>query len=124
MAKDGDKLSRKAAKLGLSRRRRHIFICHDTDKCNCAGEAQMKASWKHLKKRLKRLEKEEGVAVRCSRTHCLDICTGGPVAVVYPEGTWYAGCNEKVLDEIIDRHLVNGEVAQKHVIAETESTEP
>lgn len=121
MRNDDEKLKKKVAKLDLNQRRRHIFLCNDTGKCNCASESQMMASWKYLKKRLKALRKDQRVAVRCSRSYCLDICTSGPVAVVYPEGTWYAGCTETVLDKIIDRHLLKGEVVCEHAFADPDN---
>ena len=82
----------------------------------------MESSWKHLKKRLKSLKKSGHTDARCSRTYCMDICTAGPVAVVYPEGTWYAGCTEKVIDKIVDHHLLKGEVVREHAIANPDDT--
>ena len=120
MGRQNEKLGKKVAKLGLNRVRRHIFLCNDTKKCNCASESQMKASWKHLKKRLREIGEPARSGIMYSRTHCMDICTGGPVAVVYPEGTWYGGCDEKALEEIIQRHLLEGKIVPRYVIADPE----
>jgi (2Fe-2S) ferredoxin len=43
-----------------------------------------------------------------SKVDCLRICEQGCIAVVYPEGTWYAGLDIEKLDRIIDQHLVGG----------------
>jgi (2Fe-2S) ferredoxin len=49
----------------------------------------------------------DGTVLR-SRVDCLRICEQGCIAVVYPEGTWYAGIDIEKLDRIIDEHLVGG----------------
>jgi len=38
-----------------------------------------------------------------------DRCAGGPVAVVYPEGTWYSFVDNADIDEIVDSHLKDGQ---------------
>jgi (2Fe-2S) ferredoxin len=54
--------------------------------------------------------------VRVNKAGCLDRCAGGPVAVVYPEGTWYTFVDEADIDEIVDQHLVKGEVVTRLVL--------
>lgn len=43
-----------------------------------------------------------------SKVDCLRICEQGAIAVVYPEGTWYAGLDTDKIDRIIEEHLVGG----------------
>ena len=51
-----------------------------------------------------------------NKAGCLDRCAGGPVAVVYPEGTWYTFVDQADIDEIVDRHLALGEVVERLVL--------
>lgn len=53
--------------------------------------------------------------VRVNRAGCLDRCAGGPIAVVYPEAVWYTYVDHSDIDEIVERHLLKGEVVERLV---------
>lgn len=97
---------------------RHIFFCLNERKAgedSCAlHDAQ--SAFDHCKSRVKK----EGLAgpgqVRVNKAGCLDRCAGGPVAVVYPEGTWYSFVDKADIDEIVDSHLKRGEVVERLVL--------
>jgi (2Fe-2S) ferredoxin len=61
--------------------------------------------------------KKEGLSgpgkVRVNKAGCLDRCAGGPVAVVYPEGTWYSYVDASDIDEIVDSHLKHGTIVER-----------
>ena len=60
------------------------------------------------KHRIKELGLHGEGKIRVNQAGCLDRCETGPVCVVYPEATWYTFIDETDLDEIIERHLVQG----------------
>ncbi len=50
-----------------------------------------------------------------SKVDCLRICEQGCIAVVYPEGTWYADLDIPKLDRIIDEHLIGGVPVDEYI---------
>ena len=49
--------------------------------------------------------------------HCLRFCQGGPIMVVYPEGTYYAGMTAERIPEFVERHLVEGRPIEERIFA-------
>ena len=116
MSATGDDLGAVLAALHLDSAQRHIFLCVGGGKC--ASVEASEASWGFLKKRLRELGVVDAAGgVLRTKAGCLRVCRVGPVALVYPGGTWYRDCTPENLERIITEHLLNGRIVEDLVIA-------
>ncbi len=107
-----EELAEQVKRLGIDQIERHIFICAEPEKAKCCSEKEGAKVWSALKKGLAKRGVEN---VYRTRANCLRVCEQGPIAVVYPEGTWYHHLDEDAIERVIDEHLVGGRPVEELV---------
>lgn len=92
----------------------HVFMCTNArppgHKRGCCAEKGAESLRNYMKARAKELAIPD---TRVNTAGCLDRCELGPCLVIYPEGVWYRPENEADIDEILTRHVQNGEVVER-----------
>lgn len=103
----------------------HVLFC-----CNqrqggdlCCANANAEDLRAYAKERIRALGLNGAGRVRINSAGCLDRCSDGPVVVVYPEGVWYTYLDKADIDEIIDAHLVKGQLVRRLCLDESEQKE-
>jgi len=117
MAEEKEELQKIAGNLCIGAYARHVFLCVGG---KCASEQEGRAAWEQLKRELKdrnlSLSTKPSACYR-SKVDCLRVCAGGPIMVVYPEGTWYSGMTADRIPLFVEQHLEQGKPIEEWIFA-------
>ncbi|STY28109.1 (2Fe-2S) ferredoxin [Legionella wadsworthii] len=97
---------------------KHVLICTNQKAAGkkCCANSGGEPFFDYLKSKLLELEMHGPGKVRVSKSGCLGRCSSGPCIVIYPEGVWYTYTSFADIDEIIEKHLIAGHVAEELLI--------
>ena len=117
MSEDWPKLAAIAKALRIGSYHRHVFLCVGGACCDPrVGEE----AWEALKAELKARGLTPGTeanAVYRTKVGCLRVCQDGPIVLVYPEGTYYAGMTADRIPEFVQRHLIENQPVEEWIFA-------
>ncbi len=83
-----------------------ILVCNGT---GCTSSKSPK-----ILENFKRIIKEKDIKdVSVIRTGCFGLCAKGPVVIIRPENTFYAKVKPEDCEEIVQKHIIEGEVVQR-----------
>ncbi len=94
---------------------KHILVCGGT---GCTSSHS-----KEIIEKLEELIKAKNIEnVRVIRTGCFGLCARGPIIVVRPEDTFYAMAKIDDVEEIIDKHIIGGEIVERLLCKDVDGT--
>ena len=98
--------------------KKQVFVCSGKP-CLALGSAEVKSAFEEeLQKRNLRVGRAakgrnpngEIVLTDCSS---VGLCAVGAAVLIYPEGVWYAQVRAEDVPEIVEEHLINGNVVER-----------
>lgn len=95
--------------------KRHVFVCtNKREDGNPKGCCASKGG-QDLRDKMKKRAAELGLhgLVRINNAGCLDACDQGIAIVIYPEQVWYRAVSLEDIEEILQKHIINGEVVER-----------
>ena len=87
-------------------REKHILVCHGTG-CTSSKSVDILNNFRNI-------IKEKNIQnVRVIQTGCFGLCAKGPIVIIRPEDVFYAMVKPSDCEEIIEKHIQNGEIVER-----------
>ena len=87
-------------------REKHILVCHGTG-CTSSKSPKILENFRRL------IEERNIENVRVIQTGCFGLCAKGPIVIIRPEDVFYAMVTPDDCEEIIEKHIQNGEIVER-----------
>ena len=96
-------------------REKHILVCHGT---GCTSSKSPK-----ILENFNKIIKDKNIEnVRVIKTGCIGLCARGPIVIIRPEDTFYAGVTPEDCEEIIQTHIVEGNKVERLLAKDIDGT--
>ena len=99
----------------------HLLLCATPSKALCCPDPAIgAASWDELKRLVRELGLEdparpEGIVLR-TKADCLRLCAGGPILLIWPEGTVYGSVSPERIEPILREHVIGGQPIEDWIL--------
>ena len=94
-------------------REKHILVCRGTG-CTSSKSPEIINNFRRI------LKEKDIQNVRVIQTGCL--CAKGPIVIIRPEDTFYAMVKPEDCEEIIEKHIQQGELVERLLCKDTDNT--
>lgn len=91
----------------------HILVCGGTG-CHSSNGDKIKDL---LEEKIKEKGLEDDIQVIL--TGCFGLCESGPNVVVYPEGVFYSHVELEDIEEIVEEHIIKGNIVKRRLFKES-----
>ena len=92
--------------IAADTREKHILVCHGTG-CTSSKSPKIIENFRRI------LEEKNIENVRVIQTGCFGLCAKGPIVIIRPEDVFYAMVKPEDCEEIIEKHIQNGELVER-----------
>ncbi len=109
---------RKLAPVAGADIKHHVFVCGGKS-CSKVGASEVKEAFvdelesRNLRYGKKSKGRNPDGSILLTECGSVGFCSIGTAVLVYPEGIWYAQVSVSDVKEIVENHLVGGEIVER-----------
>ena len=96
-------------------REKHILVCRGTG-CTSSKSPKIIENFRRI------IEERNIQNVRVIQTGCFGLCAKGPIVIIRPEETFYAHVKPEDCEEIIEKHICNGQKVERLLCKDIDGT--
>ena len=101
--------------LQANTREKHILVCHGTG-CTSSKSPKIIENFRRL------IEEKQIENVKVIQTGCFGLCAKGPIVIIRPEDVFYAAVKPEDCEEIINTHILGGNLVERLLCKDIDST--